>query len=127
MSEEEKKASEGISLLLEEAMSSHLRLPMLEVVYDRFVRVVSTSLRNYTSDNVDVEIASTFSTRFSDYMDKVENSMIAVFKSVEWENFGILAINNNLIYSFVDILFGGRKAPPVDIDMSERGYTSIEA
>ena len=126
MAEEEKKDGEGISLLLNEAMSAHLRLPMLEVVYDRFVRVVSTSLRNYTSDSVDVEISDTFSTRFSDYMEKIEHSMIAVFKSVEWENFGMLVINNSLIYSFVDILFGGRKAPPVDIDMSERGYTSIE-
>ena len=124
--QEAQQNNEGINLLLNEAMSSHLRLPMLEVVYDRFIRVVSTSLRNYTSDNVDVEVVETHSTRFKDYMDKVDSAMIAVFKAVEWENFGILVVSNASIYSFVDVLFGGRKAPPIDVDMTERGYTSIE-
>jgi len=42
----------GIQAILNSALVSYERLPMLEVVFDRLVRMMSTSLRNFTSDNV---------------------------------------------------------------------------
>jgi len=44
----------GIQAILNSALVSYERLPMLEVVFDRLVRMMSTSLRNFTSDNVEV-------------------------------------------------------------------------
>ena len=44
----------GIQAILNSALVSYERLPMLEVVFDRLVRMMSTSLRNFTSDNVDI-------------------------------------------------------------------------
>jgi hypothetical protein len=41
---------------------------MLEVVFDRLVRMLSSSFRNFTSDNVDVSIDSMVSMRFDDYL-----------------------------------------------------------
>jgi flagellar motor switch protein FliM len=41
----------GIQAILNSAMVSYERLPMFEVVFDRLVRMMSTSLRNFTSDN----------------------------------------------------------------------------
>src|SRR3546814_6495087 len=43
----------GIQAILNSALVSYERLPMLEVVFDRLVRMMSTSLRNFTSDNVE--------------------------------------------------------------------------
>jgi flagellar motor switch protein FliM len=53
----------GVKILLDKALSSKIRLPMLDVIYDRFVRMTSNSLRNFTSYNVDVEISKMDSIR----------------------------------------------------------------
>ena len=39
----------GIRAIIDSALVSYERLPMLEVVFDRLVRMMSTSLRNFTS------------------------------------------------------------------------------
>ena len=79
----------GIEAMLDRALQSYERLPMLEVVFDRFVRMLSTSLRNFTSDNVDVDIHSITSLRFVDYVNSIPMpAILSVFKVVEWENFG---------------------------------------
>ena len=53
----------GIQAILSSALVSYERLPMLEVVFDRLVRLMSGSLRNFTSDNVEVSIDSMTSVR----------------------------------------------------------------
>src|SRR5689334_22214479 len=40
----------GIRAIIDSAMVSYERLPMLEIVFDRLVRLLTTSLRNFTSD-----------------------------------------------------------------------------
>ena len=40
----------GIQAILNSAIVSYERLPMLEAGFDRLVRMMSTSLRNFTSD-----------------------------------------------------------------------------
>src|SRR4029079_8560631 len=45
-----------IRAILDSAMGSYERLPMLEIVFDRLVRLMTTSLRNFTSDNVEVSL-----------------------------------------------------------------------
>jgi flagellar motor switch protein FliM len=121
---EEGKA--GIEILIEKALNSHVKLPMLDIIYDRFVRVASNSLRNHTSFTVDVDIRQSKIARFGDYVDSVPiPTMIAVFKAVEWDNFGLVVIESPLVYTFMDILFGGRKMPP-NLKVEGRPYTSIE-
>ena len=43
----------GVQALINSALVSYERLPMLEIVFDRLVRLTTTSLRNFTSDNVE--------------------------------------------------------------------------
>src|SRR6267154_282793 len=43
----------GIRAIIDSAMVAYERLPMLEIVFDRLVRLMTTSLRNFTSDNVE--------------------------------------------------------------------------
>src|SRR5579871_6406950 len=44
----------GVRAIINSALVSYERLPMLEIVFDRLVRLMTTSLRNFTSDNVEV-------------------------------------------------------------------------
>jgi flagellar motor switch protein FliM len=122
----EGSAKSGIHALLDKALLSYERLPMLEIVFDRFVRTLSTSLRNFTSDNVEVSIDSITSMRFEDYLNSVPlPALLCIFQAVEWENFGIITIYSNLTYSMVDVLLGGgRTNRPVKIE--GRPFTTIE-
>jgi flagellar motor switch protein FliM len=119
-------AKTGIHALLDKALLSYERLPMLEIVFDRFVRTLSTSLRNFTSDNVDITIDSITSMRFEDYLNTVPlPALLSIFQAVEWENYGIITIDSSLTYSMVDVLLGGgRTHRPVKIE--GRPFTTIE-
>ena len=50
--ETETQDKSGIRAIINSALVSYERLPMLEIVFDRLIRLMTTSLRNFTSDNV---------------------------------------------------------------------------
>jgi flagellar motor switch protein FliM len=120
------KDTSGIRAIIDSALVSYERLPMLEVVFDRLVRMMSTSLRNFTSDNVEVSIDNITSIRFGDYLNSIPlPAMLSVFKAEEWDNFGLLTIDSALIYSIVDVLLGGRRGTAA-MRIEGRPYTTIE-
>ena len=85
------EARTGMQKIISSGLVSYERLPMLEIVFDRLVRIMSTSLRNFTSDNVEVGIDNMVSLRFGDYLNAVQlPAMLAVFKADEWDNYGIM-------------------------------------
>lgn len=116
----------GIRALINSAMVSYERLPMLEIVFDRLVRLTTTSLRNFTSDNVEVSLDSITSVRFGDYLNSIPlPAILGVFKAEEWDNFGLVTVDSSLIYSIIDVLLGGgRGTTPIRIE--GRPYTTIE-
>ena len=88
----------GIRAIIDSAMVSYERLPMLEIVFDRLVRLMTTSLRNFTSDNVEVSLDRITSVRFGDYLNSIPlPAILAVFKAEEWDNFGLFTVNSSLI------------------------------
>ena len=100
----------GVKALVNSALVNYERLPMLEIVFDRVVRLLSTSLRNFTSDNVEVSFDQITSVRFGDYLNSIPlPAMLGVFQAEEWDNYGLLVIDSSLIYSIVDVLLGGRR------------------
>jgi flagellar motor switch protein FliM len=116
----------GISALVNSSMVAYERLPMLEVAFDRLVRMLSTSMRNFTSDNVEVTLENMTSIRFGDYLDSIPlPALLAVVKAEEWDNMALITVESPLIYSIVDVLLGGRgKQQTVRIE--GRPYTTIE-
>ncbi len=116
----------GLRALINSAMISYERLPMLEVVFDRLVRLATTSLRSFTSDNVEVALDSITSVRFGDYVNSIPlPAILGVFKAQEWDNFGIVTVDSELIYSIIDILLGGGRNGAVT-RIEGRPYTTIE-
>lgn len=123
---DEDASKSGIKAIINSTLVSYERLPMLEIVYDRLVRMLSTSLRNFTSDNVEVSLDNITSLRFGDYLNSIPlPAMLAVFKAEEWDNYGLLTIDSALIYSIVDVLLGGRKQT-ASLRIEGRPYTTIE-
>ncbi len=116
----------GVMALVNNALVNYERLPMLDVVFDRLGRMLSTSLRNLTSDNVEASIDDISSVRFGDYLNSVPlPAMLAIFKAEEWDNQGLLVADSSLIYSIVDVLLGGRKGNAA-MRIEGRPYTTIE-
>ena len=116
----------GIQAILNSALVSYERLPMLEVVFDRLVRLMSTSLRNFTSDNVEVSLDNITSIRFGDYLNSIPlPAMLSVVKAEEWDNYALLTVDSSLIYSIVDVLLGGRRGTAA-MRIEGRPYTTIE-
>jgi flagellar motor switch protein FliM len=117
----------GIRAIIDSAMVSYERLPMLEIVFDRLVRLMTTSLRNFTSDNVEVSLDRITSVRFGDYLNSIPlPAILAVFKAEEWDNFGLCTVDSSLIYSIIDVLLGGRRGQTA-IRIEGRPYTTIES
>ncbi|WP_339865652.1 flagellar motor switch protein FliM [Paremcibacter congregatus] len=124
--EDDEGTKSGIQALISSGLVAYERLPMLDIIFDRYVRMMSTSLRNFTSDNFEVSIDNMTSIRFGDYLNSIPlPAMLAVFYVEEWDNYGLITIDSNLIYSIVDALLGGRRGTaPMRIE--GRPYTTIE-
>src|SRR5262249_29945617 len=105
MEEEGDGKRNGIRALINSALVSSERRPMLEAVSARLVRLMTPSLRNFTSDNVEVSLDAIQSMRFGDYLNSIPlPAILAVFKAKQLDNFGLLTVDSNLIYSIVDVL-----------------------
>ncbi len=126
LAQEETNERTGIRAIINSAQVSYERLPMLEIVFDRLVRLMTTSLRNFTSDNVEVSLDNISSIRFGDYLNSIPlPAILAVFRAEELDNYGLLTVDSNLIYSVVDVLLGGRRGTAA-MRIEGRPYTTIE-
>lgn len=123
---EDQGGRSGIQAIVDSGSVAYERLPMLEIIFERLVRLLSTSLRNFFTDNVEVTLESIRSVRFGDYINSIPlPSLLSVFKAEEWDNFGLVTIDSPLAYSVLDTMFGGKRgqaAPRID----GRPFTSIE-
>ena len=116
----------GVRAILNSSMVSYERLPMLEIVFDRLIRLMATSLRNFTQDNVEVSLDSIESMRFGEYIDSLTlPTLLNVFKAEEWDNYGLMSLDSSLVYSMVDVLLGGRRGTAA-MRIEGRPYTTIE-
>ncbi len=123
---EQMQDKSGVRAIINSALVSYERLPMLEIVFDRLVRLMTTSLRNFTSDNVEVSLDSITSIRFGDYLNSIPlPAILAVFHAEELDNYGLFTVDSNLIYSIVDVLLGGRRGSSA-MRIEGRPYTTIE-
>ncbi len=116
----------GIMELINSALVNYERLPMLDIVFDRLVRLMSTSLRNLTSDNVEISLDHISSVRFGDYLNSIPlPAMLSIFNAEEWDDLGLMVVDSSLIYAIVDVLLGGRRGTSA-LRVEGRPYTTIE-
>lgn len=119
------KPREGNSILLDTSVVNYEKLPMLDHVFDKFERFLSTALRHFTADNVDVTITGSHSVRFGDYLNSIPlPAGLVVVKCEGLDDYIMVTYESQLIYAVVDILLGGRKSRPARIE--GRNFTTIE-
>ena len=116
----------GIRAIVDSGVVSYERLPMLEIIFDRMIRLLSTSLRNFFQDNVEVTLDNITSVRFGDYLNSIPLPVqLAVFKAEGWDNSGLVTIESNLCYSTLDLLLGGKRGGAAS-RLDGRPFTLIE-
>lgn len=116
----------GLRALVNSALVSQRRLPMLDVVFDRTARLMTTSLRQLTDDNIEVVIDDISTTRFGDYMQGVAPpAVIGVVRAAPLDNYCLIAADGALVYSIVDLLLGGRRGAGY-VAADDRSFTAIE-
>ncbi|SNB75508.1 flagellar motor switch protein FliM [Arboricoccus pini] len=124
--EAESEKPSGLAAILSRKDVTYERLPMLEVIFDRLERLLTTTIRSMVAQTVDVDLKTITAHRFGDYLDRVPlPAMLAVVKPEQWEHHLMLTVDSALIYTIVDLLLGGRRgqaAAPIE----GRPYTSIE-
>ncbi len=103
------------------------RWPLLEVVYDRFVRRTATSLRRLTGENLEVSLHSITSLYFANYLSTIPLPvMLGAFKVRQWPGSGMLAAEPAVVETMVAALLGGRNHVPARTVEDRRPFTMIE-
>ncbi len=126
VTEQKTPPTRGVDAIIYHSRDNYEKFPMLEAIFDRFGRSISTSLRSFTGENSEITIENITSLRFEDYINSIPMpAMISIFQAVEWENVGLMTIDNPLIYSLVDILLGGGKSEGI-FKVEDRPFTAIE-
>jgi flagellar motor switch protein FliM len=101
------------------------RLPMLDVVFDRMVRLLNSSLRQFSSANVEASLIRMDWLRYNEFLDTIElPALIGVARAEPWDNQVLVSVDGALIYCMMDVLLGGRRSRPGRTE--GRAYTSIE-
>lgn len=121
-------SSLGVKAVLDQALQSYEKLPMLEIVFEKFSQHLASAFQHLTSEAVEVKIVKFDSLRFGEYFKTLSApTPIVVFKAIEWENLGLIVFEENLIYTFIDMLLGGKKNLTAQSKRETiRSLTSIE-
>ncbi len=126
---QEEKSLRGVELLLNKFYHEYGKLPMLEVIVQKFTHELSSRLRGIVQGVVEVNLNSFKSTKFQKIFSGLNKYYtILVFKTLEWNTSSILIFNNDTILSFLNIVFGGKKFTNNNNKGSvvEKNLTSIE-
>lgn len=115
----------GQSAIVYSTCAPYERLPTLEGALDRLARLMSTSLGGFTSGNVEVSIEQIASIGFGDPDPMPLPAIMAVFRAGQVGNFGLVAVDDNLIHSAVVALLGARRGG-LPTRVEDRPYTAIE-
>jgi flagellar motor switch protein FliM len=115
----------GVRALVDTNIVNYEKLPMLEVIFDKFERFLSTSLRQFTADNVDISIMNMTSVRFGEYLNNVALPAGLLVVNVKGlDDYILIVYEPQLVFSVVDVLLGGRKAKPARGE--NRAFSTIE-
>ncbi|GGY50636.1 FliM/FliN family flagellar motor switch protein [Parvularcula lutaonensis] len=124
------KATREARLVMERLANSgvtHERLPMLDIVFDRTVQMLTESFLHLTSTEVAVQLDEIQYARFSDFMaEPPEAPVIAIVRAVAWDQSFLLMLDGNLVFTLVEILLGGSPSDGPKQRVQQRRPTSIE-
>lgn len=114
-----------IDRIITESMANYDRLPMLDIVFERLVMMLTNSLKRLTTANSEINISSINSMRFSEAMGSIPlPGLLAVVDAKPWNGQLVVALDAPMLYSSLEMMLGGRKSTPAKAE--GRSFTSIE-
>lgn len=100
------------------------RMPVLEIVNDRFARLCSNSLSNLVRKRVELSPMSIDMSKFGDFMRSLPvPSSINIFKMEPLRGNALIIVDSRLVFSLVENVFGGMGSKP---KIEGRDFTPIE-
>jgi flagellar motor switch protein FliM len=117
----------GLKMLVDSARLTYEKLPMLEIILDKLVGLLTSSLRNFTSVMIDVNFANIGALRFGEYLNSLRiPSMLHICTVPKWGSSILLSADSNLAYAVINILLGGKNHQKTVERPEPRPYTAIE-
>lgn len=115
------------ALIIELMERNFERFPMLEVIFDKFARTFTSSMRNLTSDGISVNIEEIVSKRFKDYeYDSSQTRLMCIFGAKELDGRGVISIDRTFLNMMLTILFGGRKVPYASLSTKTTIFSTVD-
>ena len=100
------------------------RMPVLEIVNDRFSRLCTNALSNIVRKRVEVNPISIDMTKFGDFMRSLPvPTSINIFKMDPLRGNAIMVVDARLVFALVESFFGGQGSNP---KIEGREFTRIE-
>ncbi len=100
------------------------RMPVLEIVNDRFARLCTSALTNVIRKRVELNPISIDMTKFGDFLRSLPvPTSINIFKMEPLRGNAIVIVDARLVFALVENVFGGQGAQP---KVEGREFTQIE-
>ncbi|GAB6175614.1 flagellar motor switch protein FliM [Desulfobaculum senezii] len=100
------------------------RMPVLEIVNDRFARLCTNALANAMRKRVDLNPISIDMSKFGDFMRSLPvPTSINIFKMDPLRGNALLVVDSRLVFALVENFFGGAGSQP---KVEGRDFTAIE-
>ncbi|MBI2881373.1 MAG: flagellar motor switch protein FliM [Candidatus Tectomicrobia bacterium] len=101
------------------------RMPTLEVIHERFTRMLRTTLFGLLHRVIDVSVVATEMKKFGEFLKTVPiPASFNLFRMKPLRGMAIMVLESRLIFAFIDSLFGGSGRPSMKVE--GRDFTEIE-
>jgi len=101
------------------------RMPTLEMIQERFTRSLRTSISSVLRRVIDVSVVSTDMIKFGEFLRSIPlPTSLHLLKMEPLKGYILLVMDGRLIFSLVDIFFGGKGSG--NIKLEGRDFTPIE-
>lgn len=101
------------------------RMPTLDIIHDRFIRLFRMSLSNSLRKMANISVNSTGPLKFSEFMNSLPlPSCLNILRLDPLRGAAVMVIESKLLYALVDSFFGGNDVPYTKIEGKD--FTQIE-
>ena len=102
------------------------RMPTLEIIHDRFVRMFRLSLSTSLRKVVDISVRSTELIKFGEFLKTLPvPSSMNLFRMTPLRGNAIMVLETRLVFNLIDMFFGGNGE--LEVKAEGREFTEIES
>lgn len=111
--------------IIARSMQNFERLPMLDVIFERFSIALANALKTYTGSAVDVSFEALRYRAYSDVLRNIPDPcLLAIAEASPWEGPLAVSMDASFLYSALEMMLGGQSTGKSD--KGSRSFTSIE-